>query len=643
MKFLAVTGENFLTLHAPFNFHLKDRGLVLIQGENRVDSSADSNGSGKSSLVDAISWACYGYTARGVSGDSVVNSKVKKGCWVCVELEDDVAIYTIERKRKPNALTLTVLDKATGKSTPLTKGTEKETQEVIDRVLGCSLEVFLAAIYAGQETMPDLPGMTDKQLKLLVEEAAGTSVLANAYALARARLSGAEGDLKLAENTHLTTAANLVSLKDGLAENGRLLAHWNDKRDDNVKRILTEAAAVKSNIDTTSDLIEAADKVGLLKAIDEGKASLASYRADCEKLETIRRDMQMVERVVRSAQSDFDQSNLALQRDESHLEHLMSHDDKCPTCGTPMSEEDRQKRQDRATAAVKQSKEVRDERAAKLKSAEASLAEIREHLTELESKLVKPEELLASQDELSKRLVEVTRLEGVRASYMLELSNKAKQLKAEKEAINPYEAVCAKVEAQIKAVELSLVELKAKVDEKTVRVQVLKDAEKVLGPAGARAQILDTVTPYLNDRTAEYLGALSDGAMSAVWSTLGTTAKGELREKFNIEVTNTNGSESFEGLSGGEKRKARLACYMALQDLVATRASKPIDLFVADEIDHALDQAGLERLMAILETKARERGTVLVVSHNSLSDWIDTVVTVVKTDAKTSHIEGATT
>lgn len=69
---------------------------------------------------------------------------------------------------------------------------------------------------------------------------------------------------------------------------------------------------------------------------------------------------------------------------------------------------------------------------------------------------------------------------------------------------------------------------------------------------------------------------------------------------------------------------------MALQDLVASRANKPIELFVADEIDHALDASGLERLMAILEEKARTKGTVLTISHNSLSDWIRQVVTIKK-------------
>jgi DNA repair exonuclease SbcCD ATPase subunit len=169
-----------------------------------------------------------------------------------------------------------------------------------------------------------------------------------------------------------------------------------------------------------------------------------------------------------------------------------------------------------------------------------------------------------------------------------------------------------------------------------------EQAVEVFAPAGVRAHILDHVTPFLNARTGHYLSTLSDGNLSAVWTTLSKTAKGELREKFSIEVSNAKGGKSFGLLSGGEKRKVRLACAMALQDVVSQRATKPIDLFMADEIDDALDEAGLERLMAILDEKARERGTVLVVSHNSLSDWIREVATVTKEGGE-STISGALT
>ena len=72
MKILDVNITNFLAITSA-HIKLSDRGLVLIQGENLQDSSAQSNGSGKSSIADALCWALYGVTARGVTGNDVIN------------------------------------------------------------------------------------------------------------------------------------------------------------------------------------------------------------------------------------------------------------------------------------------------------------------------------------------------------------------------------------------------------------------------------------------------------------------------------------------------------------------------------------------------------------------------------------------
>ncbi len=66
---------------------------------------------------------------------------------------------------------------------------------------------------------------------------------------------------------------------------------------------------------------------------------------------------------------------------------------------------------------------------------------------------------------------------------------------------------------------------------------------------------------------------------------------------------------------------------MAWKERVSNRASKNIDLFIGDEIDDALDTAGLERLMGILESKARERGTVLIISHKEMKSWFRETIT----------------
>ncbi|MCV4633244.1 hypothetical protein OFB83_32095, partial [Escherichia coli] len=68
-------------------------------------------------------------------------------------------------------------------------------QERIGGILGCSMEVFLAAVCLAQERMPDLPALTDRHLKALIEEAAGLGMLETAYARARERRIAAEREV----------------------------------------------------------------------------------------------------------------------------------------------------------------------------------------------------------------------------------------------------------------------------------------------------------------------------------------------------------------------------------------------------------------------------------------------------------------
>ena len=62
---------------------------------------------------------------------------------------------------------------------------------------------------------------------------------------------------------------------------------------------------------------------------------------------------------------------------------------------------------------------------------------------------------------------------------------------------------------------------------------------------------------------------------------------------------------------------------------------------MGDEIDNALDAAGIERLTTILQEKAAERGTVFIISHTDLKDWVPQVMRVTKTGRGQSTIEEA--
>lgn len=644
MKITKLYIQNFLSV-GKIECALDDKGLVLIQGENQDDTSQDSNGSGKSSFADAISWCLYGVTARGESTDAVVNRTAKKDCQVFLHIEDDKERYFIERNRKhktrKNSLRVGLFtDEHT--YTDLTKGTDKETQKVVDSIIGCSQEVFNAAIYAGQEQMVDLPGMTDKQLKTLVEEAAGIDRLQSAYTRALAKHQISKSNFERVSRTIESLKENSKMLSEEvdsakLHEDGWVTTHQSELRDAVEKAKLEKKAHLdaESKRPTLMSKIEALDEKSA--EFKEKSENLAAEKADRDRLYKDTLDKNSVRYSWDSKLNDAISKKKKLVEEIKDIKSQVGKP--CGECGKPYAEEDLD-----AVIALKKEKarEIRDEGlkfADEVEKAEKATQDAQAALSDFEASMTDMSaEIAAERTRQSEKRVlehEIQLIETKRLSAERTL----KEAKAISVRVNPHTATRERLEKRLQEANDLLAETvsdKAKAEDD---LKVAKEVMRVFSPAGVRAYILDTVTPYLNARTSHYLNTLTDGNITAIWNTLSTTAKGELREKFSIQVESACGAASFKGLSGGEKRKVRLACSMALQDLVGNRATKPIDLYIADEIDHALDESGLERLTMILDEKAKMKGTALVISHNSLNSYIRQHVTVVKKSGM-SELEG---
>lgn len=643
MNFAQLTIKNFLTI-GDASFDLDSRGLLLIQGVNNDDTSAASNGAGKSSVVDAICWALYGTTARDVTGDDVINDKAKKDCSVSVTIEDGDDAYIIRRYRKDskhkNQLLAYRVPNA-GTTIDLSKGTDKETQEVVNKIIGCSLDVFIGSIYAGQEKMPDLPNMTDKQLKLLIEEAAGVEELADAYAEARKRMQTAQSKVAIEQSAVKTLEIQLASAKDAVTRTEKSVAEFDTGRSERAREELKAVVPLQASKTEAEAKIAAADKAALEEKKAKLEKDLSEYKAKSEILKTLNAEERAASTKLERFGATVKVEKAGVERMEDALRKIESQvGTPCGECGKTYCEHDLEAAKVARQQAITLQKKKLLEAATGMKEAKAAHELAAKAAAEQQAKLTDLSDATAA---LSAVMEELNGLDK-HSRFIAEVDAKISAIKVAAKAkmteVNPWIKALESQKQQVIDLEKAIAAKAAEIVVLEDEAEIFENAVAVFGPAGVRAHILDTVTPFLNDRTGEYLDALSDGNIHAVWSTLAKTSKGDMREKFNIEVVNDKGGKSFKAISGGEKRKVRLACAMALQDMVASRASKPINLFMADEIDHALDEPGLERLMTVLEKKAKERGTVMIVSHNSLADWCDQTITITK-NGGVSTVSGA--
>lgn len=642
MKLVSTEIQNFMPI-SKAKLALADRGLLLVQGENEDDPSAKSNGSGKSSIGDAVFWCNYGKTARGVTGDDVISTVAKKNTCVVNRYKDATNTYEIRRHRKhathKNAVLLVKINDD-GTEQDLSKGTDAETQVEINKLIG-SPDVFCAAIYAAQENMPDLPGMTDKNLKLLIEESAGVQVLAEAYKVARDKALKATQAVGLKKTSMEGLKSNLDNWKAHLLATQEAKAQFDAGRKDRARPIAVQIRDEQNNLAEFQKRLALYDEAALKAELDALTAQADKFTIEKNQLATLQAKHSAATRAFASVHGSLKAKMDGIQLLKNKLGAINSRiGTPCGECGKAYCAHDMEsakQAQEQTIAAAVAEAQTLGEQAKKLKTEELAAEE---QVKTFAAAMSDPTAVTSQISAVRTKQSEINTIRQqikVCEAQIATLKARAQEIMTE---ANPHIDAEKKALYTIAQCEDAIVKSQGFIDALEREAELYEQAVEVFGPAGVRAHILDTVTPFLNDRTADYLSILSDGNLHAVWSTLAKTAKGELREKFNIEVTNDKGAKSFAGLSGGEKRKVRLATAMALQDMVAARAVNPIDLFVADEIDDALDEGGLERLMAILERKARERGTVLIISHRSLKDWVDSVITVKKA-AGESTVSGA--
>ncbi|PJX32593.1 exonuclease [Klebsiella sp. A-Nf5] len=628
MKFLTLEVENFMAL-ANAKVELDQRGLVLIQGVNAGDSSAASNGAGKSTLMNSLMWCIYGETSHGVKGDDVLSTGHEKNCRVKVTIEDEGKRYAIIRHRKHKEFKNRLIVR--GEDGDMTKGKDSLTQEFVERLIGASKEVFMASIYACQEAMPDLPGMSDKNLKTIVEEAAGVDRLTKAYAIARERANAAAARMETTK-TKMDACLSLVESAQNELESAKTSSEaW--ERDRSERLDVARADLVGAEVTLTEVEMELRSLPEQIRdtenAICKEREKLASKEEHDAKLVKVRgaiTDIRASIRITENIQKEAMQRARAFKVKAEEVNTKVG--EPCPTCGKAYCVED--------LSTVKESfvEQARSE-ISQAQASATSVAKYQEHLEKalkIESSLVastpdvsaiisRIEQLTKELGTLRHREKEVVAVEALVARARSEVDRITKE-------INPFLAVIKRHEESLAANKSNYGVLKTELKNIQEQALLLDKARQVYSPAGVRSHILTSVTPFLNAQTAEYLNTLSDGNIVAEWSTMESTKKGEWRDKFNISVRKIGASKTFQTLSGGEKRKVRIACSLALQDLVASRASKNIELFIGDEIDDALDTAGLERLMGILEAKARERGTVMIISHKEMKSWFRETITV---------------
>lgn len=615
MKIKKVFFKDFMAL-GDTSIDLEDRGLVSMSGVNTLNPSANNNGAGKSSIAEGICWCVWGKTDRNLASDDVIRAGSKKAMVRIIMSEGDVT-YEIQRTRMKGKGSTEFFQESKDGRIELTKGTEALTQAEIENTLGISANSFGASMVMGQKNLVSLPELNDRSLKEIVEEAAGLQDLAPAFETAKAEYREKTAHFQAASSEYNLNKSLFEHKSEALKAAIERTKEARDRKEKSLVEFENEMAEYEADLAEMKKLLNFnVSDVNLAEAKKKVEAKIQGLAEANKQYEAWLSSRVAASTNLSSKESELTRAATLAERKKQEIDKALGEAGKpCPTCGTKMDSshvEEFVKSLSKEWAVLKKEH----------KKIESEVEDLRKDLSEIsENKIEK-----ISGEALFEKLNKINQEESRRNSIRLRIEEKTKRPPRYVEVTVPtYEKE--KEEAK-KAKSLALKSREA-MELAQSEMEIAAEVASVFDVSGVRALILDKVTPFLNERTAEYLAALTDGVMSVEWTTLSRKKDGTMKEKFGIEVVNTFTGKGYKSCSGGECKRISLACSFALQDLVASRAEKPVGLMIADEIDSAMDESGLERLMSVLEDKARDKGTVLVISHNNLKSWISNSMTVV--------------
>lgn len=634
MKILKLIINNFGSYVGEHSLTLSDRGLVLIEGDNKDEFKMDSNGSGKSQIPDSLDWCITGKIPRKDHVDSIINDN-EKDCYVQVTIEDDnkdIIIIKRERIRKKN----TKVNLIYNGELISTLDTD-ETQKLIYKYLGIDREILHSTVLFAQTDLVHYADSTDsKRMEIL------TSLL---------QLDGIDDlldktklelkDLNTRQSKFLGSAESLQSQLQLLkqVDYDYSINQWENERSNQCIR-LTETLNSKKEqlLSISKDSFYSTDTIN--RTIKELEEKLITEVRNETKLQEINNRIQNIKQTI--GVSDFEIKFLYSAVDDIDKK-LKEENYFCPTCGQVVDKQELIKEGLEKQTALEQKLKVHNTLLQDLQVLDIEFNEERQRVDTEYNDIVGGN--IVVRQEIERQKIE---LGNVQTKYVLyqsiqnDIVGLEKQIEDKMKEINPWITLKRVDLERVNEIENSLNDYNSKMNSISQLKSFYEFWVEGFGPKGLKSYILDSKLKELNDSINYWVRILTGGT---IWVELGsykTNRSGKVTNSPDIKVCrwNTDGSittRDYKSWSGGEKQRISLAIDFGLSRIIANRSQHTYDIIFLDEIFKHLDRGGKESVMEMLQILSQEKSSVFVVEHDSeFKSMFDNKICVTKKDGRST-------
>ena len=583
IKIKNLTVRNFMSVGNQTQAIDFDKGqLTLVLGENMDlggDDSGARNGTGKTTIINGLSYAIYGQALTNIKKDNLVNKINGKGMLCTVTFEKDGIDYHIERGRKPNILRFSI----NGQEQDLadldeSQGDSRETQKAIEEMMSMSHDMFKHLVALNTYTEPFLSMKAGDQ-RNIIEQLLGITLLSEKAENLKEQIRISK-DAIATENTRIETvkASNerIQQSIDALERKQRL---WDETQEKNLENILKSIDHL-SHIDVEAEI--AAHK------------ELAVFNQK-------RKDIDDLNKAISRAELDEARETKQVEKLKKEIKDLEDH--KCYACGQDLHDSKHEE-------VLESKKKALQESALQALSTNTQWMELTGALKELGELGTCPKVQYDTLEEALNHKNTVISLE--------------KELTIKTAETNPYlEQIEELKKTAVQEIDWEAVNELTRVKEhQEFLYKLLTNKDSFV-----RKRIIDQNLAFLNQRLTYYLDKI--GLPHIV----------EFQNDLSVLITQLGQDLDFDNLSRGERNRLILSMSWAFRDVWENLYHSINLLFIDELVDSGMDSSGVESSIAVLKRMTRERDkNVFLISHrDDLTSRVNHVLKVIKENGFTSY------
>ena len=557
--------------------------LTLVLGANLDlggDDTGSRNGTGKTTIINALSYALYGQALTNIRKENLINKTNAKNMLVTVEFEKNGLVYRIERGRKPNVLRLFVNNEQLkdSKEEDDAQGDSRETQKAIEQMLEMSHTMFKHLVALNTYTEPFL-SMKAADQREIIEQLLGITLLSEKAEALKLLVKDTKDLIQKEQFKIESVKAANENVQKSIDSLTIKSSAWESKKDRDIEN-LGRAIVKLESVDIDNELslhklLKAwEDNNTALKNLSKQKATLESALIQAEKTKT------------------------------KYVNELAALGNKtCPACEQELHDH---KHEDMTATAT------------------TNLEDAQKYFDKVSNDLVKIVKDITAIGTLDKKPITFYETEAEALGHKNNVNSLEKQLTDKINEKNPFDEQIEELKnTAIQEVTWDNINQYTRLrDHQEFLYKLLTNKDSFI-----RKKIIDQNLTYLNKRLGYYIDKL------------GLPHRVVFQNDLNVEITQLGQDLDFDNLSRGERNRLILSLSFAFRDVWEGLYQSINLLFIDELVDAGMDTAGVESALAVLKKMARERNkNIYLISHkDELVGRVNNVLRVVKENGFTSY------